>query len=316
VNPEAYEAYLKGRFHWNRREADDLQMAIGHFDRAIQIDSGYAAAFAGLASTYVILPEWGGVQQKDAFPRAETAARKALELDATSAEAHAVLGLLACYRWDWVVSEREFRRSLELDPNYPTAHQWYGNMLRTLGRLDESLEQGELALKLDPLSYMINVNVGITLFGMGQYDRSMDQLRKTLQLYPDLSQPHGNMGIIFEARHQYNEAIAEYQKAISLGGSDWLGDLGRVYALAGNGEKAREIINELKGLTLQGSPVSSMIATVYFGLGDVDRTFEWLDRAYQEQEVFLYNLKWYPPWSALRSDPRFKILLVKMGIEP
>jgi len=315
VDPLAYQAYLKGRFYWNKRRTDDLRRAIEHFGEAIKIDSNYALAYAGLAATYVILPEYSSLPPKECFPKAGTAATRALELDSTLSEARAVLGLTKYYQWDWVGAEQELKRAIELNPSYPSAHHWYSNLLRSLGRFDEALAEIRRAQELDPVSLIINVNVGITLYWMQRYDEAIDQLNKTLELDPSFPMTHGHLGCIYQLRGNYEAAIQEYQTEISAGDSSWLSNLGNAYALSGNRTGAQDMLNALLRSSGQGSIRSIEIAFVYYGLGDRGIAFEWLNRAYQGGDIGFINLKTDPTWNGLRSDPRFKELLRNVGLE-
>jgi len=318
VNPEAHEAYLKGRFYWNKRTGPDLQKAIEYFDQAIEKDASYALAYAGLASAYVILPQFVALPSKDMVPKAEAAARGALQLDPTLAESHAVLGCIKSdYEWDWPGAESEFRRAIELDPNYPTAHHWYSGLLCYLGRLDEALAEIKRAQELDPLSLIINTAAGDPLYNMRQYDKATSQFKQVLELDPDFMIAHCDLGLVYEAQDKFEEAITEYQEVRRLVGHGNLGlsDLGRVYALTGRRSEAVKILNELFESSKQGDRVSVDISQIYLGLGDKDKSFEWLEKAYQERSWGLLYLKTQPLWDSLRSDPRFAELLRKMKLE-
>jgi len=317
VNPEAHEAYLKGRFYWNKRTGSDAHRAIKYFDQAIEKDPSYALAYAGLASAYVILPQYALVPAKETMPKAEAAANRALELDATLGEAHAVLGLIKTqFEWDWAGAEREFKRAIELDPSYPTAHHWYSNTLRHLGRFDECLVEIKRAQELDPLSLIISSVVGAALHYMRRYDEAIVQCEKTVELDPGFPGAHSMLGYVYEGQGRFDEAIAEFQKARVLAGSGPVGlaDLGEGYARAGRRSEAARILNELLEFSRQGYSVSCEIAGIYRGLGEKDKTFEWLEKAYQERSDGLPDLKSDPFWDSLRSDPRFTALLKKMGL--
>jgi len=318
VDPEAHEAYLKGRFYWNKRTGHDLIRAIEYFDLAIEKEPTYAQAYAGLASTYAILPQLAGLPSKETVAKAETAARRALQLDSTLAEAHTVLGCIKSdYEWDWPGAESEFKRAIELDPNYPTAHHWYSGLLCYLGRLDEALTEIKRAQELDPLSLIINSAVGDALYNMRKYDEATDQLVRVLELDPHFMVALYTLGSVYEAEGKLDEAISKYQEVRRLVGSGTLGlsDLGRAYARTLRKEDANDILNELFGFSKQGDLVSFDIANVYYGLGDNDKTFEWLEKAYHERSFMLLDLKTKPLWDSLRSDPRFKELLRKMKLE-
>jgi serine/threonine-protein kinase len=319
VNPEAHEAYLKGRFYWNKRRGEDLKTAIGYFDQAIEKDPSYATAYAGLASTYVLLPEYAGLPPKEIMPKAEAAATKALELDSTLAEAHAVLGLIRYeFDWDWAGAESEFKRAIELDPNYPTAHHWYSSLLSRFGRFDEALSESKRALELDPLSLVINENVGAILSSTGQFDKAIDQLKRALELDPNFSATHLDLGTTYARQGKYDEAIAEFRKVRELvgGGPFGLANLGYCYARVGKKSAAVKILNELFEFSKHGYSVSAEIASIYYGLGDKEKGFEWAEKAYQEREVRLVFLAAVAVSdSTLRSDQRLMALLNKIGME-
>jgi tetratricopeptide (TPR) repeat protein len=318
VDPEAHEAYLKGRFYWNKRTGSDLQKAIEYFNEAIGKDPGYALAYAGLASTYVGLPEYAGLMPKETMPKAEAAARRALELDPTLGEAHAVLGITkAWYDWDFAGAEREFKRAIELDPGYPTAHHWYSRLLVIVGRLDEALAEIRRAQELDPLSLVISQVVGTTLKEMHRDDDAIVQIRKTLELDPNFPGAHLSLGGMYVSQGEFEEGIAELQKARMLAGSGptGLSSLGYAYARAGRRSEAVRMLAELLEFSEQGYSVSASIAYVYCGLGDKDKAFEWLEEAYRERSSSVLFLKVNPEWDGLRLDPRFIALLKKIGLE-
>ena len=315
-NTEAYQLYLKGRFHWNKRTLANNKTAIKYFTQAIEKDSQYALAYAGLASTYVLLPEYT-VPAKEALPKAEAAAQKALELDPTLAEPHAVMGSIKIYEWDWADAEAEFKKAIELDPNSPTAHQWYSNYLIILGRPEEALAEIKCAQRLDPLSLIINLCVGRVLFEIGQFDRGIEQYKKTLDLDPNFPWAYLYLGIVYEQQGEYDQAITAFKRAITLAGGDLevLADLGHAYAKAGRKSDALEVLAKLLRYSKQGNSVSCEIALVYNGLGDKRNTFQWLERALRERNNGCVSLKVAPVWNNLRSDPRFIALLQKMGVE-
>ncbi len=318
-NVEAYNLYLQGRYCWNKRMPKEFKRAIKYFDLAIEKDATYALAYAGLASTYVVLPQFVALPSKEIVPKAEAAARRALQLDPTLAEPHAVLGLIKINNeWNWAGAESEFRLAIELDPNYPTAHHWYKELLLYLGRLDEALAEIKQAQELDPLSLIINVNVGDVLYNMRQYDTATDQFKQVLELDPDFMFAHYALGNVYEVQGEFDKAIVEYQEARKLVGSSSLvlSDLGRAYARTGRRSDAVRILDGLFESLRRGDPVSFDIAQIYFGLGDKDKTFEWLEKAYLKRSFGLLYLKMQPLWDGLRSDPRFTALLKKMGLEP
>ncbi|MBI4547040.1 MAG: protein kinase [Ignavibacteriae bacterium] len=316
---DAYQLYLKGRFHWNKRKADDLQKAVDYFNQAIEKDPNYALAYAGLASTYVILPEYSGLPAKDFVPKTEVAAKKALELDPTLAEPHAVLGLIKYgYEWDWADAEKEFKRAIELNPNYPTTHHWYSICLRLQGKLDEGLAEIKRAQELDPLSLIISINVADVLFLMQRYDLAVDQYKKALELDPNFPGAHAGLGIVNVYQGKFEEAINEMQKIREIVGVNnpfGLEGLGYIYARAGKKNEAVKILDQLLESSQHGYDVSAGIAMVYTGLGDKDKAFEWLEKGFEEHHTLLSGLKVDPVWDILRSDPRYHALLKKINLE-
>lgn len=318
-NTEAYQLYLKGRFYWNKRTAEDLQRAVGYFNQAIEKDPDYALAYAGLASTYALIPEYSGLPAKDFIPKTETAARRALELDAALAEPHAALGMIKnSYQWDWEGAEREFKRAIELDPKYPTAHHWYSNCLECQGKLEEALVEGKQAQELDPLSLIINNNVADVLFMMQRDDLAVEQLNRVLELEPNFPGSLEQLGRVYTQQGKFDEAISELQKVrkiVSEKDPFSLWYLGNVYARAGKEDEAISIVSQLLELSKQGHALSVEIAGVYCGLGDKNKAFEWLEKGYEERNSNLQYFKVDPIWDNLRSDPRYNIMLKKIGLD-
>ena len=315
----AYQFYLKGRFHWNKRNGDDLQKAVEYFKQAIEKDPGYALAYAGLASTYAVLPEYSGLAATGFISKTETAARKALELDATLAEPHAALGLIKyAYQWDWQDADREFMRAIELDPNSPTTHHWYSNSLENQGKLQEALSEIKRAQELDPLSPVITDNVGEILAYMQRYDLATEQLNKALELDPNQPGLHGTIAFVHTQQGRFDEAITELKKVRQIVGANSpyvLGDLGYVYAKAGKKAEAIRNLDRLLEFSKHGYMVAVQIATVYVGLGNAEKAFEWLEKGYSEHNTQLSYLKIDPVWQSLRPNPRYAALLKKIGLE-
>src|SRR5438046_2597263 len=218
ANPEAYELYLKGRFFWDKRTGADLQTAIQYFNQAIAKDPGYALAYAGLADAYALLTAYGASSIADSFPQAKAAARKALELDGSLAEAHTSLGqVLLFYDLDFQAAANEFQRAIALNPNYATAHHWYGNGPPTVvGTFDTAIAELQRAQQLDPLSLIINADLGVTFFLARRYEEAITQLRKTIEMEPHFYYAHWNLGQALELKGQLREALAEHKKAADL----------------------------------------------------------------------------------------------------
>jgi TolB-like protein/DNA-binding winged helix-turn-helix (wHTH) protein len=319
VNPQAYEAYLKGRFFWNKRTSEGFDRAIEYFSEACQKDPNYALAYAGLADTYLLLGEYGLVPMRDAYPKAREAATKALALDDTVAEAYNALGMVkADYDWDWPDAERKFRRAIELYLSYATAHQWYGELLSYLGRQDEALAEMDHARHLDPLSLIINSLNGYFLVLARQDDLAVDQLRRTLEIDPNFAHAHWELGIAYVRKGQLAEAISEFHQATTLSPdfTQYKAGLGYAYARVGKTAEARKLLNDLKALSKRRYVSRCDIAIIYTGLDEKDQAFAWLESGYEQHDFTLVSAKGHPLLDPLRSDPRFQILLHRIGLAP
>jgi len=320
VNPEAYQAYLKGRYWWNKRTEEGLNKGIEYFRQAIEKDPTYAVAYAGLADCYSSLAEYNIVLPKEAFPRANEAALKALEIDDTLAEAHTSLAKIkTVYDWDRSGADREFRRAIELNPSYATAHQWYGEALGQMGRLNEAVAQYKRALELDPLSLVINRNMGFIFIVEREYDQAIEQERKTLEIEPNFGGARNLLGQAYILKSLYKEAIAEAEKdvLISPRSVDALSWLGYTYAVAGRRAEALKVLDKLTQLSKQMHVPPSYMAAIHVGLVEKDKAFEWLEKGYEERSIGLgFGINPDPIWDPLRSDPRFADLLRRMNLQP
>jgi TolB-like protein/Flp pilus assembly protein TadD/tRNA A-37 threonylcarbamoyl transferase component Bud32 len=320
-NPQAYNLFLQGRYFWNKRMTDDVKKAIEYFDQAIALDPNFALAYAGLAASYLVLPQYGEVRTSETLPKARVAVSKALTLDDTLAEAHTSLASIKELEWDNAGAEEQYKRAIALDPNYPTAHQWYSGLLEKVGRLDESLVEMNRALELDPLSIIINVNLAVILFDRRDVDRAIEQSRKTIELDPYFGQGWWVLGVCLRQKGMLREAISELEKAKELFGRSpyVLGDLGSAYAAAGEETKARETLSTLMDFLRRGYTVNFDIALIYLGFGDKEKALEWLGKACddvdEKADVKFSGFIVDPRWDALRPDPRFKVLLSKMHLE-
>jgi TolB-like protein/lipoprotein NlpI len=315
-NQEAYQLYLKGRFHWNKRTYEGLNKSIEYFNQAIEKDPSFALAYAGVADAYVVplirLPP------KEAMPKAKAAAMRALELNESLAEAHTTLGrVFANYDWNWVAAEQEYKRAIELNPRYAIAHQWYGGYLQCMGRLDESIKERLLAQQLDPLSPIINFELAMAYYFQRDYDRAIDQFKKTLELDPDFPPVHQFLPAAYEQKGMYDEALAAFKTALSLPGTDVqhaMAGLGHLYAITGRKKEAHQQIDRLKELSQKQYVRSNYIALVYTGLVEKDEAFVWLEKGFEEHGYQMSNLKIEPRFDVLHSDPRFKDLLRRLGL--
>jgi tetratricopeptide (TPR) repeat protein len=252
VNPEALDAYFKGRYCWNRRTEEGLTKAINYFNQAINKDPKFAAAYSGLADAYGILGAYGALSPKDAFLPAKAAAGRALEIDNTLADAHTSLAWASfLFDWNWSVTDKEFERAIELNPNYPTAHFWRGVYLSSMGRISEALVEMHRAQELDPLSLPV-VAIGGWIFCLArEYDQAVEQSQKALIMDPNYALAHSYLGLALEQKGMLKQAIAEFRKGFTLsgGGPLYLAYLGHAYAVADEKRKAEETLHELKSLS-------------------------------------------------------------------
>ena len=315
-NSEAYELYLKGSFFWNKRTGEDLKTAADYFQQAITLDPQYAAAYAGLAQTYVVIPLFAAGTPRDYFPKAKAAAQRAIELDETSAEAHTALGLLFCFSdVNFDEAEKEFKRAIAINPNYATAHHWYGNaLLVALGRFDEAISECQRAVELDPLSLIINADLGGTLMMARRYDQAIAQLQRTLELDERFGYSHWNLGEALYLKGDATGAIAEYEKARSIDDDPQiLGLLARAYADTGQKDKALELIRQLEDRPKHEFVRGYIVALIYIGLGNKAKAIDCLEREYLDHDNI--DTAWIrvdPMLDPLRGDPRFETLADKI----
>ena len=323
-NVEAYQAYLKGRYFWNKRTEEGFGKAITYFQQAIEIDPNYALAYAGLADSYILkrvfalLRPGETLQQMEAKGRA--AAEKALEMDDTLAEAHTSLGLIKILtETDDAGIEREFRRAIELNPNYATAHHWYAHHLKDVGRFDEALAEIRRALEIDPQSLVINSDVGIIYTTGRQYDQAIEHFKKTMEMDPSYPDAHSMLGWTYVHKRMYPEAIAEFEKARELFGNptSQLDGLIYAHAMSGNRSEALRVLSELKRLTKQHQTQVPWVnwVLIHIGLGEHGKAFEALEKARREGD----NIKPFlntPYVDPLRSDARFADLRRRVGLAP
>jgi tetratricopeptide (TPR) repeat protein len=315
-NPEAHELYLKGRFFWNKRTADDLRRSIDYFNQAIEKDPNYAQAYAGLAQSWKLLPAFNGGAPKDCFPQAETAAKKALALDDTSSSAHAALASLKGLNgFDYPGAISEYERALQLNPNDATAHQWFANdTLANVGQNERELTEMKRAVELDPLSLVINSNLGWAYIHLGRLDEAIAQLRKTVEMDGAFYYARYGLGLALELKGAIPEAIAEYQKAIGITEDPVpLGMLGRLYAAQGRKDDAQKILQQLRQRREQHYTAAYSLALVYLGLGDHNEALNWLEQGYRDHDGFnIGPIRVDPLLTPLRGNPRFEALAEKI----
>jgi DNA-binding winged helix-turn-helix (wHTH) protein/TolB-like protein/cytochrome c-type biogenesis protein CcmH/NrfG len=317
-NPEAYAAYVRGRYFWNTGTAEGYRKAVEDFQRAINLDRGYSLAFAGLADAYNLLGSYGEMPMRDAHQKARAAAEKAVELDDEVAEAHTSLAaMLASYDWEWAEAEKHFLRAIELKPRYATAHEWYSEYLSSMGRHPEAIRAARQAVDIDPVSLRAHSHVGLALYRARQYDAAVAQFQETLHLDQDFADAHVMRGVTLVQTGKHSEAISAFHRAAALTANspEILGLLGYAHGLAGMKREAQDILNELDSVARQNRYVSSFSrATIHIGLGETDLAFKWLERAYQERLWYLTLLAVDPLFDRLRADPRYTDLLRRMNL--
>jgi TolB-like protein/DNA-binding winged helix-turn-helix (wHTH) protein/Flp pilus assembly protein TadD len=318
LHPEAYEAYLKGRYYWNKRTADSLQKASLYFQQAITKDPAYGAAYSGLADCNSGLAWHGFMSPAEALPTAYAAALKAIEVDPRSAEAHASLALVLDHRWDWPEAEAEFKRALQLDPQYANAHHWYGDYLSIKARHDEALLEAKKALELDPLNLMIGTWVGLRYYLARKYDRAIEQSQNTVDMDPNFAAAHLVLGENYIQIKQPKEALAELQTAAKLSGNSplYLAQVAVADAVSGRKIEALRIVAQLQRISRQHYVSPYGMAQVYAALNDKEQTFKWLQTAYDDHAVWMSYLAVDPLFDRFRSDQRFVDLLGRVGLMP
>lgn len=310
-NTQAHQAYLKGRYFFERRSQEGLNKSIEYFELAISIDPRYAIAYAGLAECYCMLSSFDLLPPKNSMPKAKEAALNALSIEPNLAEAHAALGWILLNDWEWTAAEREFKRSIELNANYSIGHHYYALYLRHMQRFDESLVESRKSQELDPTSASRKATEGVTLYCAGHYDEALEELRRALELDVNNTIAHYGLARVYVQQGMYEAAIEEYERTITVFGKspELLAHLGYVYAVSGKREAAKKALEELEASSNSGYVPSFYIALIYVGLDQKEDAFEWLEKAYQERDVNLVSLAVEPTFKSLRDNPRFTRLL-------
>ena len=316
-NPEAYELYLKGRYFWSKRTRDGFRKGIEYFERAINTDENYALAYAGLADSYSLLGWYRYQSAEKVYHAAKEAAERAVEIDPTLAEGHTSLAYAEfLYGWDWARAEAAFQRAIQANPEYPTARHWYGEFLMAMARYEEAQEELARGQVLDPLSLSIGTGAGWVLYFMGKYDEAIAQYERVLELDPDFVILPWFLGPAYVQRGRYDDAIALYEHWLerSKGYPGFRALLTDAYAKAGRLDEAAETFTVLEQQTRERRVPADYMALALTGLGEVDRAFEWLDRAFDERTWTMVLLKVDPPYQTLWPDPRFRDLLKRIGL--
>jgi TolB-like protein/Tfp pilus assembly protein PilF len=316
-NAAAYEAYLKGRFYWNKRTTADFHKAIEFFQQAIEKDPNYALAYSGLADSYGLLSVYGGGSPLEWMPLAKAAAQKSLALDDNLAEGHASLGqILGYYDFDFDGAEREFQRALTLNPNYATAHQWRAENLAAMGRVDEAVAEAKRALELDPLSLIINRTLGDCLVDARRFDEAIEQYQKTLALDPSFTNAHFFLGRAYEGNGMYDQAVSEYVKSANVNGfrTEDLAKMKDAYAKGGWKAYLQASLDQMLAREKQGYVPPYMVASIYARLGQKDQTFAYLEKGLRERDFRTSLVKVSFEFDSLRSDPRYADFIKRIGL--
>jgi TolB-like protein/DNA-binding winged helix-turn-helix (wHTH) protein/Tfp pilus assembly protein PilF len=318
VKREAFEAYLRGRYYWNQRTADNIHKALVWFRKAIDEDPAYAQAYSGLADCFNQLGTVliGGQPPTEIRPQAIAAAKKALEIDPELAEAHAALAYAQLYDWQWAAAEEGFQHALRLNPSYAAAHLWYAHSLSMRRRHDEALREVRRAQQLDPLSPIIHTQVAWILQHAGRHDEAIEELRKVLANDSDYLWALWRIGSSYTSKAMFQEAIAALEKAASLSrrSASILGTLAETYGLAGRKDLARSLLDEMGARSREHYVPAIAFAHAYIGLNDSERVLQWLEKAWQTREQ---GIAWLAVWEdhgPYRTDPRFKELIRRTGL--
>jgi len=313
----AYDLYLKGRYFLNKRNTQGFQEATDYFQQALAKDPDYAQAYAGLADSYALTGSYNLGPQKELIPKARAAALRALEIDDTLAEAHTSLALIAeNYDWDWQTAGKEFRRAIQLDPNYPTAHQWYAEYLAWQGHFDEAFAESERAPQLDPLSLIISSDHGAILYYSRQYDRAIEQFRTILDMNPDFPRAHGLLVLAYAQQKRFADALADIEEWKRTDNSPAIWAIEAfVYGRLGQHVQARRALAKFEQLNRNGRvDPTAFLTLAYAGMGDKEKLFTCLQKAFSERSNSLTALRVDPIYDAFRSDPRFQVLLRRVGL--
>ena len=315
-NPEAYQLYLRGRYFWNKRTEDGLRKSIEYYEQATKLDSNYALAYVGISDSYgMTTTTLGTFPPSEAGSKAKEAALRALEIDDTLAEAHISLGNVKMFfDWDWPAAEHEFKRGIELNPTYAEAHHIYAHYLMAMRRVSEAFDESQKYLQLDTLNVAAYNHLGWHYLYARQNDQALAQLRKTAEMDPNFLGMLLYFGWVYEQKRMYPEAIAAFQQAVSHSTIPlMLASLGHAYAIAGRRDEAKKMLLRLDDLSRQRYVSAYDKAIIYVGLGEIDQSLEWLQRAYQERSQFMIYLDTDPRLDSLRTDERFQNLLRRMN---
>ncbi len=315
VDPQALESYLRGRYFWHRRGAQDLLRAREYFESAGAADANYASAHVGLADALILLASYGMIPTQEGYATAKSSALRALELDPALAEAHASLGTIAAeHDWNWQEAEQCFRRAIELQPNYATAHQWYAEFLAHMGRFEEAQGEAQLARRLNPLSAAADLVMGKTLYYARRFDEAIQHFTKTLEAFPGYEIAQVYLALAYLHRGNLETAAAILEKtAESAEVPEPTMLLAYVYGRLGRERDARRLLNELHALRKRKNVSPFILIVPYLALGENARALEWMEKAYQERNWQMVFLNVEPLFDPLRGDARFQAYLRKLN---
>ncbi len=315
VAPRAYEAYLRGRFHWNRRTAPEMLTGIAFFQQAIAIDPADPLPYVGIADSYHLLGDMNEMLPHEAAAKAKAAVAKALELDPELGEAYTSLGFLHMfYDWDWAGARRAFEHALELHPGYPTGHQWYSELLTALGEFDRGIAEAHRAHDLDPMAPILGTTLGDAYFFARRYDEAERWLRRTIALEPGFIHLRNDLGRVLSEGGRYDEALNAFDEAHAVSGGNPIASVGRAYTLAraGRSDEARATLAYLEAESTRRYVSPHAISAVLIGLGEYGTAIDWIERAYREHDRALVWMKVHPRLDPLRGNARFDSIVKRV----
>lgn len=317
-NSKAYELFLKGRFHYEKRTKADIERGIDYYNEALTLDPNFALAYVGIANAYQVMPSYGYIAPKEAGPKARVAAQKALEIDPDLAEAHTALAnISAASFWDWETAEREFRKALEMNPNAAITHMRYGNnYLIPMGRTGEAVSELKRALELEPLSIVAGALLADAYLEDGQSEKALEQIRATENLEPGHNMTAYWLMVIYVSRGMYKEAleVTEARLLKEPNDQDSLGIAGYIHAKNGEREKAEKVIGQFRELSKTQYILDSYVAQIYGALGEKDKAFAELEKAFERRDFFIASMRTHPMFADIRDDPRFDQVAKRAGL--
>ncbi len=318
TNAEAYQFYLRGRYFWNKRTPDGIKQALAQFQQAIARDPNFALGYSGLADAYLLLEQYVGVPWSEVMPKARAAADRALQIDDSLAEAHTSSAVTYQFNWQWTEVEPEFRRAIALNPNYPTAHHWFSLYFNVKGQLDDALREIKRAQELDPLSPIISTNVAIVLLRKNEIDAAIEECQRIIEFDPNHPSGYDWLGQAYFKQGRLAEAIVQREKAVELShrSSPQLSLLACLYAITGRRTEAVGILNELEDSYRRHEAIGQHLAAIYYGLGDEDQGYAWLEKDFEQHSGELPFMLTRPQFEHLRRNPRVADLVRRMGLNP